>query len=429
MDHHLPEQARQGPRPLPLHLAVAMTIWLSSRAALPLARSGSLPWRRELQRNARALTRDLGGAEPSALDGALEAEARRRLGAMLDGIEAYRVHPYRRSLACPPVIWSEGASRLYDYGTGCRGRRGPSPVLFVPSLVNRGYILDLSERRSLLRYLAGRGVHPLLLEWGAPGDEERGFDFTDYVAGRLERALDAAVEIAGGPVSLVGYCMGGLMALALALRRPADIDSLALLATPWDFHAEHAAEARRLALLVGPLDHLASLPVDFLQALFAALDPLLVPNKFRAFARLDPDTAAARDFVALEDWVNDGIALTGPVARGCFVGWYGANEPARGAWRIAGRAVRPEELKIPTLAIVPGRDRIVPPKGAMALGEAIPDAATIAVPLGHIGMIASAKAPEAVWRPLAAWLADGQLPGGKGRDGNPSPRNSTPMAA
>jgi polyhydroxyalkanoate synthase len=258
-------------------------------------------------------------------------------------------------------------------------------VLFVPSLVNRGYILDLSERRSLLRYLAGRGVRPLLLEWGEPGDAERDFDFTDYVAGRLERALDAALEIAGAPVSLVGYCMGGLMALALALRRPADIGALTLLATPWDFHAEHAAEARRLALLAGPLDHLVSLSVDFLQALFAALDPLLVPNKFRAFARLDPDTAAARDFVG----------------------------------RIAGRTVRPEELEIPTLAIVPGRDRIVSPKGAVALGEAIPDAATIAVPLGHIGMIASAKAPEAVWRPLAAWLADGRLPGGDGRDGNP----------
>jgi polyhydroxyalkanoate synthase len=204
-----------------------------------------------------------------------------------------------------------------------------------------------------LRYLAGRGVRPLLLEWGEPGDAERDFDFTDYVAGRLERALDAALEIAGAPVSLVGYCMGGLMALALALRRPADIGALTLLATPWDFHAEHAAEARRLALLAGPLDHLVSLSVDFLQALFAALDPLLVPNKFRAFA------------------------------------------------------------------IVPGRDRIVSPKGAVALGEAIPDAATIAVPLGHIGMIASAKAPEAVWRPLAAWLADGRLPGGDGRDGNP----------
>ena len=72
-------------------------------------------------------------------------------------------------LADPPMIWSEGAARVLDYGGD-----GPS-VLFVPSLVNRAYILDLMPGQSMMRWFAGRGVRPLLLDWGWPGAAERDF--------------------------------------------------------------------------------------------------------------------------------------------------------------------------------------------------------------------------------------------------------------
>src|SRR3546814_13388537 len=79
-----------------------------------------------------------------------------------------------------------------------------------------------------------------------------------------------------------------------------------------------------------------ALHVDLLQGLFNAFDPFLVERKFAAFGTLDPDSAKARHFVALEDWLNDGVPLAASVARECLVGWYGRNTPARGAWRIGG---------------------------------------------------------------------------------------------
>ncbi len=400
---------RTGPRPLALHLACATMIWLTSSAALPIARHGSMPWKPELEKAARALAPALESAAPDALHAALVAEAGGRIEAMLAGVEAYRAHPYRRALDEPPLLWSEGSSRLYDYGAFADAGASARPVLFVPSLVNRGYVLDLSARRSLLRHLAAAGLRPMLLEWGAPGEAERGFSFTDYVTRRLEGALDAALAATGGPLGLAGYCMGGQLALALALRRPDAIERVALLATPWDYHANPSAQVQALAAAAGPLalviESAGELPVDWIQCLIAGLDPALVPTKFRAFAAVDPASPAAENFVALEDWVNDGIALAGPVAREFLFGWYVENKPARGRWLIDDAPVEPARLDRPTLLVLPEQDRIVPPSGAKALADAIPGATVHSVPFGHIGMVVSSKAQGAVWSLLADWFA------------------------
>ncbi len=321
--------------------------------------------------------------------------------ALLAGIAAYRRHPYQRDLPDPVAVWAEGGSRLLDHGGA-----GPAAV-FVPSLVNRAQVLDLMEGRSMLRHLAGQGVRPLLLDWGWPGEAERSFTLTDYVAGRLERALMALP----GPVVLVGYCMGGMLALAAALRRPDRVRALGLLATPWDFHAtaEDAARGRAAAGLLPGLEPAmaatGTLPVDAIQALFAGIDPWSIAQKFRAFARLDHASARAAMFVALEDWLNDGVPLSAPVAREALAGWYGANTPARLAWRIAGAAVDPAALRMPAFVAIPHRDRIVPPGSALALAARLPDGAVLhRAEAGHIGMAAGSGAEAALWSPLLQWL-------------------------
>ena len=353
------------------------------------------------------------GPRCAAFAAAVEAEAAHRLDAFLHGVACYHAHPYRRSLPEPPVLWREGTTRLLDYGLG----EGGLPVLLVPSLVNRAYILDLAEGNSFARWLArARGLRPLVVDWGAPGAVERGYSLTDYIAGRLDHALDAALESVGEPgggrLAVLGYCMGGLLALALATRRP-EVARLALLATPWDFHAgpEGVRALAGLAAGLGALwkpavTALGEMPVDAIQAMFAALDPFLVPRKFARFAGLDPGSAQARCFVALEDWINDGVALAAPVAGECLQGWYGANTPARGAWKVGGRAVDPAGFAGPSLVVVPQRDRIVPPGSADALAALLPNARRLRVPLGHIGMVAGRRAQSVLWEPLADWLAD-----------------------
>jgi polyhydroxyalkanoate synthase len=399
---------------------MGLMILLSSAGGLPLLNNNSLPWHPSLRPQAAELAAMIArlrernpsldataGQNPhpdplAGLPATVDREIRRRIDRFMTGVERYRRHPYQRDIDDAPAIWQEGATRLLDFGG--QGR----PVLFVPSLVNRGYILDLSHRKSLLRWLSGQGIRPFLLEWGQPGAVERSFTLTDIIAGRLGRALDHVVGLVGGTVALAGYCMGGLLALAAALRRPDQVSAYVALATPWDFHADDAAAARRVATLLPPFEPtlhlLGELPVDAVQLFFAMLDPLLALKKFSRFAEMDLASDAADDFVALEDWLNDGVTLPASIARECLGDWYGTNTPGRGEWRVAGQPMRPEAWGKPALVVVPARDRIVPPASADALARLIPGATAWHPPLGHIGMVVSGGAKEKLWQPLRDWL-------------------------
>jgi polyhydroxyalkanoate synthase len=344
---------------------------------------------------------------------AVDLEARRRFDSFLRGLQTYRAHPYRRTVADPPVIWRRGTTRLRDYrGTATPAARGEgrgTAVLVVPSLVNRGYVLDLSERRSFMRYLASRGFRPFLADWDAPGAEERDFGCTEYVRDRLSPMLDAVRhETDADKVAVIGYCMGGTLALPLAQMRPDAVGALITLAAPWDFHAGSLRQQQVMAALGDAMGNVVDvhgvLPVDLLQSLFATLDPGGIPRKFRAFDRMRRGSAKARDFVALEDWLNDGVALAGPVARETLFGWYADNRPGRGQWEIGGTVVDPARITAPTLVVVPSRDRIVPPESAEALLAACPNAQGLKVPLGHVGMMAGRRAGTLVYGPLVRWL-------------------------
>ena len=86
-----------------------------------------------------------------------------------------------------------------------------------------------------LRWLAGQGLRPLLLDWGTPGPAEASFDLAAYGTERLVPALLEARRLAGGPVPVMGYCMGGTLAVGLAARRPDDVSALLTIGAPWDF--------------------------------------------------------------------------------------------------------------------------------------------------------------------------------------------------
>jgi polyhydroxyalkanoate synthase subunit PhaC len=372
-------------------------------------KNGSLPWNEELSKPANDLLEALGASDMVEFAGEVAQEAERRCQEFANGVQQYwayeRTETSQDDVKC---IWCDGTTRLLDYGG-----EGPA-LLVIPSLINRYHVLDLSAGHSFLHSLKASGYRPFVMDWDAPGQAERTFGLSDYITQRLEPALDQVCETTGDKtVGVVGYCMGGVLATALATRKPEQVAALVLLATPWDFHSGDPASVTLLKASLpqinAAVDALGELPVDVLQSMFAGLAPWLTIDKFRQFSRMNMNTAKAAQFVELEDWLNDGVPLVRDVARECLNDWYGDNVTCDGTWKVDGVGVDPGTITHPVMIAIPKADHIVPPQSAQALADAIPHSHVIQVNAGHIGMVAGGRAKKALMAPLTTWL-DANLP-------------------
>ena len=380
---------------LPMQLVLNMATWLSSPFALQCANAALPHWKPELAGN-------------PALQSAIAAEAQNRAGELIAGVLRYLEKPYAREAAEPPAVWQKGNARLLDYGHGALKPKDIRAVtLFVPSLINKYYILDLEEDRSILRYLSTQGIYPLVLDWGAPGKLEKDFGCEDYITEILLPAIDF-IHASSGRVALAGYCMGGVLALAAAALQPKKLSALALFATPWDFHckafAPFVVEKPWQDMIASMLAAQKQIPAEIIQSLFYMTDPWVFEQKFRRFAGFDPESRAAGEFVALERWVNDGVPMTSNLARDCLIGWAQNNQLMVGGWRLMGKKIDPKKIKLPTFIAMPEHDHVVPYDCALPLANAMKHAHVIRPGAGHVGMIVGSKAKKELWQPLAEWL-------------------------
>jgi polyhydroxyalkanoate synthase len=311
-----------------------------------------------------------------------------RMRRALAGLRRYQEAPRPRPNQLMPTVASRLGASLRDYGGS-----GPD-ILFVPSLINPPNVLDLG-RRSLLRWLSTQGRRVLLLDWGWPDEARRDLS----VAGHVEQILLPLIEELRVPPDLAGYCLGGTMAAAAA--QVSGARSLALIAAPWHFSCFGNRERESLARLWGQSGELAArlgvLPMEVLQCAFWNLDPERTVAKFEEFA--DAGDEAARTFVALEDWANDGPPLSYAAARELMADFFAADTPGRGGWQVAGGAIDPTSLPCPILNVVSTTDRIVPAASATAAGE------RLELARGHVGMVVGSRAQQELWKPLAAWLS------------------------
>lgn len=335
-----------------------------------------------------------------------------RLGDMLSGIDMWRAHPYRRKVPELPVLWKTGQARLLDYGIDTSA----PPVLVIPSLINQANILDLDAETSFLRRLANDGVRPILLDWGDTIPGQKAQSIADHLDQILLPAFAHVSAISEKRPALLGYCVGGTLAIGLAALQKDAVSCLGLIGAPWDF-AELCGAAKSLrahVLQTGPAtwrSHLQAMgqsfglvPSGVFQQLFAVVAPMQAVQKFSAFKHMPQDSAAARKFVGVEDWLSEGVGVPAPAAETILMDWYVHNQTGTGAWTHNNAPLLPEEITCPTLVVTGTRDHIVPSALSVPLLDALADAQHHSVDLGHVGMIISAQAHAQVANRLSSFF-------------------------
>lgn len=314
-----------------------------------------------------------------------------RMKAALAGLRSYQDAPRPERPPEAPVVGRIGRVTLRGYGAAGR------PILFVPSLINGSEILDLSAQNSMMRGLAARGLNPVLLDWGIPGADEADVD----IGGHVERYILPALDMLGADTALAGYCLGGTMSIAAAMLRPPS--ALILIAAPWDFGGFSSQTRNDLLALWRSAEPVANsfglLPAEVLQQIFWRIDPSRTIAKFEQFAGKDATNAEGQNYVAVEDWANDGPPLPFAAGRDLMEGLMAGNMSGEGRWTVGGRTVDPDRLGIASLNILSTTDRITPAASAWRGGE------RIALDEGHVGMVVGRRAPGSLWGHLATWLS------------------------
>jgi polyhydroxyalkanoate synthase len=329
--------------------------------------------------------------------------------AQLTGLD--RAHPAPVLMPTPKdVIMTDGTAALYRFarpaGAAAIAR---TPIVLVPSLINRWYVLDLRAGASLVEALTAAGLDVWCLDWGIPEDEDRYRSWTD-VLDRLARMVRMVRRTTGAAkVALLGYCMGGTLATIHAALHPAELAALIDLAGPIDF-----SQGGMLRRMVDPRWFDADAIADAgnvapaqMQAGFGALRPTLDLAKAVGMGDLVGDPKAQLAFRALETWSSDNIPFPGEAYRTYITELYQGNALCAGTHRVRGQAVDLGAITCPTLAIVADRDTICPPPAAIALTERVgsTDTAVLRVPGGHVGAVVGGRAAREMYPGLIAWLA------------------------
>jgi polyhydroxyalkanoate synthase len=138
------------------------------------------------------------------------------------------------------VVFKNDLMELIQYGptTDKVYRR---PLLFVPPLVNKYYLFDLTPKASYLKWLVDRGHSVFVISWANPDERHAENGLDAYVKDGVIAAMDAVEKATGEPdVDLVSYCLGGTMsAMTLAYLAATDradrVASATLIATLVDF--------------------------------------------------------------------------------------------------------------------------------------------------------------------------------------------------
>ena len=371
---------RKGPHPLPVHLGIAAA-------------------------NMKGI-QDYASNFPASLT---QSDAVQ----MVRGIKMYQEHSFTPKELPLESIWQDGGTSVkrpimaQDHrveGDGC-------PLLIVPSLINKANILDISEEQSMLRWFSMHGIDAYMLDWGNfSNDQENEIEMEALVQEKLSNSIQAVSKHTGKKVDVAGYCMGGVLLLASYSYAQDHIRRMVLLASPWDFQIGASSLARNVRIwsptVLPIVKERGCLPAEWVQALFASLDPKGSAQKFIKFVSTDQSSSEAELFVSVEDWLNDGIDLPGNIAQHCIQDWFVDNKPALGQWYVAGRKVDLGDIKSDVLIIASKKDMLVPYDCALSVKNSLCSArvSVITPNCGHIGLIVGRQAKDTVWQPMLDWL-------------------------
>lgn len=316
-----------------------------------------------------------------------------------------------------------------------RQRRFAIPLVLVPPLGVFGWIFDLLADRSMVRYFLAHGFDVYLIDWGAPREDDKDISLEDYVCRWFPRAMAAIREHSGSEEqSLVGYCMGGLLALMyLASSQDDKVTNLVTIASPVDMHRMGFSGPLSKALskpvwAIGKVTGLKitemerrffHVPGKRLSLMFKMTNPMGTVSSYVQLVRNLADDEYVSRYMTMNEWFTNMPDYPGATVQEMIrkMGLY--NRMAKGRFRIGNRVADFNSIRANLLAFAGDNDKIVPIAAAEAVMNVVAstDKTFRVVPGGHAGVFTGSKAAHTTWAISKDWLSE--------RSGTLSPEKAT----
>ena len=308
------------------------------------------------------------------------------------------------------VIFKRGTVNLYHYRP-MADEIYRVPVLIVMATSNRGYILDLAPGQSFVEFLLRQGYDVYMLDWTPPKPEERFLTLADYTQRFIPECVRHVQETSGvEDVSVLGYCMGGVLSVIYAATHPAGpLKNLVCFTTPIDWSRMELFskwsdpkyfDVDRL------VETLGNVPSEMIFTSFEMLRPATrLAGRLQLMQNLENE-AYVKSFRIFDRWSNDTLPLAGEYFRETIKELSWGNKLFTNELVVGGRRADLANITAPLLSVVAEHDHIIPYDAAKVLARNVgsTDREEIVLKGGHVSVVAGANAQKRLWPKLDAWL-------------------------
>ena len=314
------------------------------------------------------------------------------------------------------LVWTLNKAKLYHYVPVVpKEERHAIPLLLVFAIMNRPHVLDLRPGHSFVEYMLKKGYDLYLIDWGAPGPEDKNLKFDDYALEYLPRAIRKFKSVSGAEeFSMLGWCLGALICTIYASLRPDDgLRNLILLTAPLDFSDKASSGFSRWTSdpnfkPESIIEAFGNVPGEIIDSGAKMLKP--VENYLGNYLMLwdnieNPSTVEA--WHAMNTWVRDIIPMAGAAYQQLINDFYKENKLVEGTLKIRGEHVDLGRLTANLFNVIAEADHITPPCQSEGIMDLVGsrDKGLFRVRGGHIGIMAGRGAEKNTWPHIDEWLA------------------------
>ncbi len=333
----------------------------------------------------------------------------------MDNLQKFTEDDIQVGFSPKEAVYQEDKITLYRYKSPVENPF-PIPVLIIYALVNRPFMVDLQEGRSLVANLLNLGLDVYLIDWGYPTRADRWLTLDDYINGYINNCVDVIRKNHNlDKINLLGVCQGGTFSCCYSSFYPDKVKNLITMVAPIDFSSQKSLLNMRGGCTIGSeaididlmVKALGNIPGDYLNLEFLMLKPLqLSYQKYLDF----PDIMAQEDkllnFMRMEKWIFDSPDQAGETYRQFLTDFYQQNKLIKGEVLIGEKQVNLSNLTMPILNLYAEKDHLVPPESSLALEQYVgtEDYTAQGFPVGHIGMYVSGRVQKQLPPTIADWV-------------------------